>query len=209
MAKAKSGAVRAADDGNAGRQLVLGASKNGYQKRTGRASDWTDAMADDFIAVLADSCNVSLAARAINRSIGNIYKQRAIDAKFRAQWDQALAIGYAQLEMMMLERAVHGVEKTIVLRTGEVTVMRQYSDRVALSLLRMHRENVAAIDYGVDQEDYQEACERIIVRLERLRERDQEEENERTVETKQALGRLEWIRWGLRRHGRTVDADVR
>jgi hypothetical protein len=142
------------------------------QQRTGRRSDWTQAKADKFIKVLADSCNVSLAARAISRSISNVYKQRTTNATFRAAWDQALAIGYARLEMMMLERALHGVEKAVKLSNGESKIMREYNDRVALALLRQHRDSVGAIETRLDDEDYQEACERIIEKLARLRERD-------------------------------------
>lgn len=155
--------------------LVLGASKNGKQKRIGRASDWTQDKADRFIEVLADSCNVSLAARAINRSIGNVYKQRSRDAGFRRAWDEALAIGYSKLEMMMLERALHGVEKTVTLRNGESRIMREYNDRVALALLRHHQSAVAQFEDQVDEEEYREACERIIDKLGRLRERAAEE----------------------------------
>ena len=171
LAKAKS---RIAPEPTNADEVVLGASKNGVQKRVGRLSDWTQEKADTFVEVLADSCNVSLAARAVGRSIGNVYIQRNKDAAFRAAWDQALAIGYARLELMMLERALHGVEKVVTLRSGESKIMREYNDRVALSLLRLHRDSVAAIHDTPGDEDYQEACERIIDRLQRLRERDED-----------------------------------
>lgn len=158
--------------------VVLGASKNGVQKRIGRPSDWTEAKANKFIEVLADSCNVSLAARAVKRSVGNVYIQRNKDAAFRAAWDQALAIGYARLEMMMLERALHGVEKVVTLRNGESKIMREYNDRVALSLLRLHRDSVASIHDAPAEEDYEEACDRIMERLQRLREREEENATE-------------------------------
>jgi hypothetical protein len=193
-------------ENDAGRDLVLGGYRGKAQKRTGRHSDFTQAKADKFIQVLADSCNVSLAARAIKRSIGNIYHHRQKDAEFRAAWDQALSIGYARLEMMMLERALHGVEKLVVLKSGETKVMREYSDRVALSLLRLHRENVAEIDSGVDEQEYREACERIIERLSRLRERDQEDEAERGLETKGSADAIALIKYALRRGNRAVDA---
>lgn len=181
------------------RELVLGEYRGHPQQRKPRRDDWSQAKRDKFIEALADSCNVSLAARAINRSISNVYKQRTTNANFRAAWDQALAIGYARLEMMMLERALHGVEKTVVLKSGETKVMREYSDRVALSLLRLHRENAATFDDGVDDQDYQEACARIIERLGRLRERDEEEDSERALETKGSVDRIALILWGLRR----------
>ena len=174
-------------------ELMLGKSKNGAQKRTGRPSDWTQEKADKFIEVLSDSCNVALAARAIRRSVSNVYIQRAKDAAFRGAWDQALAIGYAKLEMMMLERALHGVEKTVVLKNGESRIMREYNDRVALALLRHHRDSVAAFEASVDDEEYAEACERIIEKLARLREQD-----EPPVETKTARDRLTLIALALK-----------
>ena len=184
----EAGGIEAAEDA-----VVLGKCKKGAQKRAGRTSDWTQEMADKFVEVLADSCNVTLAAGAIKRSVGNVYKQRSLDAGFRAAWDQALAMGYSRLELMMLERALHGVEKLVELKNGESRIMRQYNDRVALALLRHHRDAALAFDDRVDDEEYQEACERIIDKLGRLRERDAA-----PVETKTGANRLELIKLALR-----------
>ena len=115
---------------------------------------------------------MTLAAAAIGRSITNVYKWRGKDASFRAAWDQALAVGYSRLELMLLERALHGVEKVVVARDGTSTVMREYPDRVALTLLRMHRETAAMADESIDGREHDEACERIIAKLGRLKERD-------------------------------------
>lgn len=177
-------------------ELVLGVYRGRAQQRTGRASDWTKAMAERFAEVLADSCNVTLAAQAIGRSISNVYKRRSKDASFRAAWDQALAIGYSRLELMLLERALHGVEKVVKAGDGTSAVMRDYPDRIALSLLRMHRENAAIASESVDDEDYREACERIIGKLERLRARDLP--GAAVVETKSAETSLTLIRRALR-----------
>ncbi len=194
MAKSKK---RGAGARNEEAQLVLGASKNGVQKRVGRPSDWTEAKAAKFIEVLSDSCNVALAARAVNRSVGNVYIQRTKSAAFRAAWDQALAIGYAKLEMMMLERALHGVEKTVTLRNGDSKIMREYNDRVALALLRHHRDSVAAFENAAEDDEYEEACERIIERLQRLRERECGSE-EPPLETKTVCDRLPLIALAIR-----------
>ena len=172
-------------------ELTLGNYRGHAQMRGGRPSDWTDEMAEKFCEVLADSCNVTLAAAAIGRSISNIYKQRSKYASFRASWDAALAVGYSRLELMLLERALHGVEKTVTQRDGTTSVMREYPDRVALTLLRMHRENAAIADQTVDEVEYEEARDRIVARLERLRER------ETGVETKAASNAAALIRWGL------------
>lgn len=170
---------------------------------------WSEAKTRSFIDTLASTCNVTKAAAAARMSISAVYRRRAQDASFRAAWGQALSIGYAQLEMMMLERALHGVERIIDLKDGETRVMRDYCDRTALTLLKMHRDSAVAAEEPVDAHEYEEACERIIARLKRLRERVLRDEastgsaapqDERGgVETKAAMDRLAWIDWALRR----------
>ena len=176
-----------------GEELILGEYRGAAQQRSRRKSDWTKAMEKQFAEALAETCNVTLAAKAIGRSISNIYKRRATNASFRASWDAALAAGYSRLELMLLERALHGIEKTVVAKDGTTTVMRDYPDRVALTLLRMHRETAALAEEAVDADDHEEACERIVARLQRLRERDAG-----AVETKGLSGRAGLLRWALR-----------
>jgi hypothetical protein len=170
---------------------------------------WTRAKEKKFLETLAETCNVLLSAKAAKVRPQRAYDRRAKDAAFRASWDRALAEGYAQLEMMMLERALHGVEKTIVLKSGETSVMREYNDRTALALLRMHRETAATASESVDREDYQEACERIISRLERLREREEGAEGELPVETKGARDSVALIGWGIARRGAPIEPGAR
>ncbi len=148
-------------------------------------------MANQFIETLADTCNVTLAAASIGRSIANVYKWKGKDASFRASWDRALAVGYSRLELMLLERAVA--------RDGTSSVMREYPDRVALTLLRMHRETAAIADESVDGREHDEACERIIAKLGRLKERDAGSEEQKGIETKGAGARLAYIRGALMR----------
>ncbi len=137
---------------------------------------WTAAKERRFLEALATCCNVKLAAKTAKVSTSAAYVRRTRNAGFRAAWDGALATGYAQLERMMLERALHGVEKVLVARDGTKTVMREYSDRVALALLRMHRDSAKTADEPVDDVEYEEARERIVARLERLRELDEHAE---------------------------------
>ena len=153
--------------------LVL---ESGIRKRQVRPSyrSWTPAKERRFLEALATCCNVKLAAKMAKVGTSAAYVRRQKNATFRAAWETALATGYAQLELMMLERALHGVEKVIVARDGTRTVMREYSDRVALALLRMHRDTARTADEPVDDAEYEEARERIMARLERLRDRDEE-----------------------------------
>lgn len=152
--------------------LVL---EGGKRKRQVRAShrSWTPAKERAFLRALAESCNVKLAARTAKVSTSSVYDRRSRHASFRAAWENALATGYAQLELMLLERSLHGVEKVVVARDGTKTVMREYSDRVALALLRMHRDTAKLADEAIDDVEFEEAKDRIIARLDRLRERDE------------------------------------
>ena len=151
--------------------LVL---ETGKRKRRVRPShrNWTKAKERKFLEGLAACCNVKLAAKLAKVGTSAAYVRRQKNAAFRAAWETALATGYAQLELMMLERALHGVEKVVIARDGTKTVMREYSDRVALALLRMHRDTAKTADEPVDEMEFEEARDRIIARLDRLRERD-------------------------------------
>lgn len=172
-------------------ELVLEGGKRVRKLRPSHRS-WTPARERAFLEGLVTCCNVKLAASQAGVSTSQAYVRKAKNASFRAAWDQALSIGYSQLEMMLLERALHGVEKTVIARDGTTTVMREYSDRVALALLRMHRETVAIANESVEESDWQEARDRIVARLERLRERDE------GVEVKGAVDRVELISCALR-----------
>ena len=156
-----------------GRALVL---ETGTRKRKVRPSprSWTTAKERKFLEALATSCNVKLAAKTAKVGTSAAYVRRQKNAAFRTAWETALATGYAQLELMMLERALHGVEKVVIARDGTKTVMRDYGDRVALALLRMHRDTAKTADEPVDDMEYAEARERIIARVQRLREQDGE-----------------------------------
>ena len=174
-------------------ELRLEGVKRVRQVRTNSRS-WNATKERAFLASLTATCNVRLSAKKAGVSHDRVYDRRNRNASFRASWDAALATGYAQLEMMMLERALHGVEKKVVGRDGSTTVMREYSDRTALALLRMHRDNANFANESVDEGEWKDARDRIVERLTRLRERDAA-----PVETKAARDRIALIGWALGR----------
>ena len=182
---------------------MLGGEKS--KRRAARAMDWTPAKQKRFIDALTESCNVTLSAKKARVSLTTVYRRRASDATFRAEWARAVSVGYSQLEMMLLERALHGVEKPVSAKAGEAGVMRHYDDRTALALLKLHRDGAAAAEQEVDSAEHEEAVERIVARLARLKER-----LEGAIETKSALRygastaptqdeRMDLVRWGLGR----------
>ncbi len=154
--------------------LLLGGRKR-PQMRGPEGRSWTAKKERAFLSSLAETCNVKLSAKRAGVSHNCVYQRRNRNASFRASWDAALATGYAQLEMMLLERALHGVEKKVIARDGTTTIMRHYRDQTALALLRMHRENAAIANEQADDGEWQEARDRIVARLARIRERDQAE----------------------------------
>ena len=102
----------------------LGGQKRPHiRKQEGRS--WTASKERLFLSTLASTCNVKLSARYAGVTTASVYERRSKNASFRASWDAALAAGYAQLELMMLQRALHGVEKTVVLRDGTSKLMRE------------------------------------------------------------------------------------
>ena len=72
-----------ASSGASGKGLVLrgGATP---KRVAARGNEWTPRMAEQFVETLAETCNVTLAAKAIGRSVANVYRRRAKDASFRA-----------------------------------------------------------------------------------------------------------------------------
>lgn len=164
------------------------------QKQSAKVKGWTAKKEKRFIEALTESCNVTFAAKEAGISVSAVYRRRQIDATFRAEWGRAVSVGYSQLEMMLLERALHGVEKPVSAKAGEAGVMRHYDDRTALALLKLHRDGAAAAEQEVDSAEHEEAVERIIARLARLKER-----LEGAIETKSAGDGHAVIRWALRR----------
>lgn len=145
------------------------------RQRAATRRDWTEAKEAKFLEVLTLTCNVTLAAQRAKVGNSTVYVRRARDAAFRDGWARAIAQGYARLEIETLERAINGEMRTIVHKDGSAEARVEYNDRVALTLLRMHRdisgeperreEQAAAI--GEDGAD--ELRDRLMAKLKRVR----------------------------------------
>lgn len=146
------------------------------QLRPRQRRDWTPAKARAFLSVLAETCNVSEACRQSGVSMTVAYRRRKMDAAFRAAWSEAIAIAYSRLELMLLERAFNGTEKLVKRRDGSEERMREYSDRLGLQLLKMHRDTALEAEMDLPPEDMDEIRERLVRKLQRLKKRDEEQE---------------------------------
>ncbi len=113
--------------------------KGGGRKRPVR---WSARREEMFLSTLAETAKVREAIRVSQLSETNVYRRRRQSPEFAAKWLTALRQGYAELETMMLDRALNGVEKPVWHGGKQVGVMLEYNDRMALSLLQLHRGTV-------------------------------------------------------------------
>ena len=154
----------------------------------------TDEQVEIFFETLADTCNVVRSAKAAGFTANWAYRKRKFDAGFREGWASALAEGYAKLELVLMERAIKGTPKLVRASGGKDRTMREYSPTLAISLLKRHSETALNADRRrPDKDELAEVRERILERLERMRER------ELGIEVKGRPGAIELIEWALGR----------
>jgi hypothetical protein len=155
---------------------VIGGASPKTRKPSKR--DWTRAKEQSFLASLAETCNVTLSAKAAGVSVAGVYKRRKQNAAFRAGWAEAIAAAYQRLELVMLDRALNGMEKIVVRKDGSEERMREYPNQIALHLLKMHRDSAAEAMKEPSETDVEEARERLFEKLQRLRRRIEAEEQD-------------------------------
>lgn len=141
--------------------------------RKPRRRDFTKKRQTEFLAVLADTSNVSLACREVDISVNGVYKRRQRDAAFRKAWQEALATAYRKLELVLLERAFAGTEKIYTRKDGGEERVREYPNAIALQLLKMHRDEVVESEREFVPEEVDEIRKRFLDKLERLRKREE------------------------------------
>lgn len=92
-----------------------------------------------FLARLGETSNITAAAEAGRVSLSYVYKQRRTDAQFARAWFDALAEGYDNLEMELLQhlRAGKGEE------AGASSGKARFDTATAFRCLAAHRESVA------------------------------------------------------------------
>lgn len=143
------------------------------KKRKAARRDWTKAKEAAFVNALADSCNVSAAAREAGVSTSAAYKRRKNNAAFRASWREAIGIAYQRLELILLDRAFNGTEKVTTRRDGSEERMREYPNQLGLALLKMHRDVAIEAAPESEPDNIEEIRERLFNKLERLRKREE------------------------------------
>ena len=166
-----AGGSRAASKARPKRVLAI---QGGEHPRVMRkpATRWTCKGEAAFFETLAETCNVALAAEAAGVRPQRAYDRRKSDARFRRRWGEALSVGYARLELMLLDRALNGTEKIARDKCGNETRIREYSNQTAIALLKLHRDTAAEYDAEQDLDDLAETRQRIAAKLKKLAERE-------------------------------------
>ncbi|QJU57533.1 hypothetical protein HL653_06780 [Sphingomonas sp. AP4-R1] len=136
--------VAAARMVRAGKSEAAGVTPKGRIRVLGPALPvrWTARREAIFLETLSETVNVREAARVSGLSPANVYKRRAASDAFRAAWAAALREGYVRLETMLLERALNGVRSDVWHGGKCVGSRHEFSDALALALLRQHRAGV-------------------------------------------------------------------
>lgn len=98
-----------------------------------------------FLEHLAITCSVKKSMEAARIPNSTLHSWKNNDPDFAAGWLKALAAGYQLLEMEMLERAREGVERKIYYQGEHKATVHEYDHKMALTLLRMHKETVARV----------------------------------------------------------------
>ena len=170
MAKStKSAGARVAAGIEDGALAVV--SGAGPRVRRAGIRSWSKEKEAAFLSLLAETCNVSLAAAGADLSASAVYERRRRNGGFRAAWATAIANAYHKLELILLDRALNGTEK-IVRVNGRDEKMREYPNQLALALLKMHRDTAVEAEADVPPDEVAAIRARLLGKLERLQRRE-------------------------------------
>ncbi|MBB3035260.1 hypothetical protein [Alteriqipengyuania lutimaris] len=89
----------------------------------------------DFLDALAGCGNVRAACGDAGVSRSTAYRMRRACARFAALWDAALVVARPQVEAVLADRALNGVEETIFYHGEAVATRRRYDARLLLAHL--------------------------------------------------------------------------
>jgi hypothetical protein len=92
-----------------------------------------------FLEALAQTGNVSAAAKAAGVGRQYAYERRAADPELAAAWDEALDVATDALEREARRRALEGCERPVFYKGDECGRIREYSDTLMIFLLKAHR----------------------------------------------------------------------
>jgi hypothetical protein len=131
-----------------------------------------------FLDHLAETSNVSVAAKRAGVSRSAVYRLRALSPAFSNGWQSAIATGYDELEFRMLKTARFGTLKPVKRPDGTIGRATEYDDAQGLKLLMAYKASVekANIERGRgegpgDAQAAATARDQLAAALEQIRQR--------------------------------------
>ena len=103
---------------------------------------WPASVRARFLDSLARTGAVPGAAAAAGKTIDVAYRLRAADPAFARDWDAAIERAVDAVEAVLFDRALNGFTRTVVQAGKIVTDVHEYSDALAIFLLRARRSGV-------------------------------------------------------------------
>ncbi len=102
----------------------------------------------NFLRFLSLSGSVTYAAFKAGIERRTLYRRKANDEAFAAEWDEALQLGIDRLQDHAMQRALHGTERTVYRNGKQIGSTQQYDNKLLQFLLRAHRPEI----YGARQQ---------------------------------------------------------
>ena len=93
----------------------------------------------DFLRELSQTCNVTLACRAIGVSRTAVYELKEKDEEFAVEWESAVEEAIDLLEGEARRRAYQGTVRDVFYQGERCGFVREYSDGLLQFLLKSHR----------------------------------------------------------------------
>lgn len=101
-----------------------------------------EASLKNFLHYLAFSGSVTYASGRAGIERRTLYRRKADDEAFAAQWEEALQLGIDRLQDDAMRRALHGTERAVFRNGQRVGSVQQYDNRLLQFLLKAHRPEV-------------------------------------------------------------------
>jgi len=135
-------------------------------RRASARCDALPAWSAEFLGALAETSNVTAAAKRAGIATSTAYDARRASAAFNRVWQKALCEGYDNLELELLDRLRKGEVKPA---SGARRGTRSYDNATAFRLLVAHRESAARQRAVRDDEDTEAILLSINAKLETIR----------------------------------------
>lgn len=149
-------------------------------------SRWSKRAEEAFLTELTVSGNVRRAAAAAGFSTAAVYKRRLKDRHFVAAWDAAVETGKVRVQAYLIEAATRTFDPD-ALPIGDEREMDRVSISEAINIAKLKGAPASREQEEEYDEDHLKGVrERILYKLQRLRERDERE-----------LGEAGWTEWPL------------